>query len=127
MENVKDERVQKEIRAMLNELGVTSNYSGYRQTVAAVLLAMEQPEALSLISKRIYPEVAKQFDSNWRSIERNIRTVLTRVWDDNALQLSLLACAELTKRPTTAQFIRILAQAAQNRLAADELIESMKA
>ncbi len=127
MENVRDERVQQEVRAMLNELSVTSNYAGYRQTVAAVLLAMEQPDALSLISKRIYPEVAKQFDSNWRSIERNIRTVLTRVWEDNALQLSLLACAELTKRPTTAHFIRILAQAAQNRLAADELIEGMKA
>ncbi len=127
MENVRDERVQQEVRAMLNELGVTSNYAGYRQTVAAVLLAMEQPDALSLISKRIYPEVAKQFDSNWRSIERNIRTVLTRVWEDNALQLSLLACAELTKRPTTAHFIRILARAAQNRLAADELIEGMKA
>lgn len=50
-----------EIYDLLYRLGATANHTGFFHTACAVRLAMEQPERLLLVTKWLYPEVAKHY------------------------------------------------------------------
>lgn len=98
-----------ELSALLFALGVTSNYKGFHQTVAAAALAVERPEDMLLVTKAVYPVVARRYHTSWRSVERNIRRAADQAWAHRPDLLSQLAGRELTERPTAREFIAILA------------------
>jgi len=97
-----------EIYELLYRLGATANYVGFFQTASAVRLCAEHHERLLLVTKLVYPDVAKQFRTNWQAVERNIRTVVCTVWRHNRPLLEKLACRPLDRRPRTSQFLSIL-------------------
>ena len=87
--------MQTEVYDLLYHLGVTANYTGFFQTASAVRLCMEQPERLLLVTKWVYPDVARHYKTNWKAVERNIRTVNGVVWEQNRLFLEKLAGRKL--------------------------------
>ena len=93
---------------LLYRLGATENYIGFYHIAYAVSLCTEQPERLLLVTKRLYPEVAKQFNTNWKAVERNIRTVNCIIWRENRPLLEHLACRHLEQQPRNAQLLSIL-------------------
>ena len=93
---------------MLCRLGATANYRGFSYTAYAVLLCVQQQDRLLLVTKWLYPDVAKRYGTNWRAVERNIRTVITVVWEQNRAMLEGLARRPLLQRPCAAQFLSIL-------------------
>ena len=93
---------------LLHRLGVTENYIGFFQISYAVSLCVEQPERLLRVTKRLYPEVAKQYNTNWKAVERNIRTVSCIIWQENRPLLERLACRHLERQPRNAQLLSIL-------------------
>ena len=58
---------------MLCRLGATANYRGFSYTAYAVLLCVQQQDRLLLVTKWLYPDVAKRYGTNWKAVERNIR------------------------------------------------------
>lgn len=98
-----------EVYSLLNQIGITANYHGYFHTAWAVYLAAQQPERLSLVTKRLYPEVAKRCGTNWNCVERNIRTVAGVAWSNNRELLESWACHSLPRRPKASEFLAILA------------------
>ena len=103
------------IYELLFRLGVTANYTGFFYTAYAVELCVEQPDRLLLVTKWLYPEVAKQYHTNWKAVERNIRTIVGVVWKLNQELLVELARRPLEKRPCTSQFLAILSSYLINR------------
>lgn len=93
---------------LLKRLGIFSTYNGFWQSVHAVRLATQNPGTLILVSKLLYPEVAKSFGVSWCVVERNIRTVAQIAWENNPDLLSELAGHPLRGRPKAAQFIALL-------------------
>ncbi|WP_409969854.1 sporulation initiation factor Spo0A C-terminal domain-containing protein [Bengtsoniella intestinalis] len=93
----------------LYELGITANYVGFFHTSFGVYLAVNQPERMQYITKWLYPDIAKQYHTNWKSVERNIRSVTAIAWNTNPLLLQTMARHPLSKRPCNSQFIAILA------------------
>ena len=67
----------------MNRLGITANYAGFHHTAYAVSLAYRQPDSLLLVTKRLYPDVARQYHTKWQRVERNIRTVIAIAWSEN--------------------------------------------
>lgn len=98
-----------EIYDLLYRLGVTANYTGFFHTACAVALCAEQPERLLLVTKWLYPEVAKQYGTNWKAVERSIRTVGKYIWRENRTLLEQLARRPLAEKPRNAQLLAILA------------------
>ena len=96
---------------LLYQLGVTANYTGFFHTASAVALCTEQPDRLQLVTKWLYPEVAKQYGTSWKAVERNIRTVGEIIWRENRPLLEQLACRPLPRKPCSAQLLAILSQA----------------
>lgn len=93
---------------LLYQLGVTANYTGFFHTAYAISLCAEQPDRLLLVTKWLYPEVARQYGTNWKAVERNIRTVSCIIWRENQPLLEELAHRHLDQRPRNAEMLSIL-------------------
>ena len=97
-----------EIYNTLYRLGITAKYRGFFHISYAVQLCIQQPDRLLMVTKWLYPEVAKHFHTNGSCVERNIRTVTDLAWMNNRAYLESLAFRPLTKKPTPSQFLGIL-------------------
>ncbi len=53
---------------LLHRLGATANYTGFSYLVRALQLCAEEPERLLLVTKWLYPDVAKQYGTNWKAV-----------------------------------------------------------
>ena len=100
------------IRNLLFSLGVTAKYKGYFYVVHSVSLCMEEPVLLLSVTKRLYPEVARKYSTNWKAVERNIRTVSVAAWSVNRLLLESLANRPLDRCLCAAEFIYVILNAA---------------
>lgn len=108
---------------LLYRLGVTANYKGFFHTASAVALCEEEPERLLLVTKWVYPDVARQYKTNWKAVERNIRTAGVIIWRENRRLLEELAGHRLADKPCNAQLLAILSSSLtvyQKRRAAPE-------
>ena len=93
------------IQDLLYGLGITAKYTGFFYTSCAVHLAVQQPERLLLITKWLYPEVARQYRTTWSNVEKNIRFVAAVAWELRRDKLTDIAKFDLNHRPSNSQFI----------------------
>ena len=99
------------IEDILLRLGITANYRGYFHLISAVELCLADRENLHLVTKYVYPKVAKLYHTNWRAVERNIRTVGKLAWTHHRAFLEELARGPLEQRPGNAKLLAILTTA----------------
>ncbi len=105
------EHMISDIYDLLYRLGLTANYTAFFHTSYAVMLCIQTPEKLLLVTKYLYPEVAKQYGTNWRAVERNLRTAGSIIWKNNRPLLESLARRPLPEKPRPAQLLAILSAA----------------
>ena len=98
-----------EVYDILYRLGITAEYTGFFHTAYAVYLAVLNPKRLMLVTKLLYPAVAKHYETSWQRVERNIRTVIGIVWNSNRALLVELARHPLPEKPNPSHFLAILA------------------
>ena len=98
------------IQKLLYSIGLTANYVGYQQMTVALEIAVQEPESLCLVTKRLYPETARRCGTNWKAVERNIRTVLGRIWKTSPQILEQITGCSFDAMPKPAQFLAILVQ-----------------
>ena len=94
--------------ALLNCLGLTANCAGFFHTAYALALCTEEPGRLRSITKRLYPDVARQYKTSYNAVERNIRTAGLVIWRRKRLLLEELAQHILIDKPCNAQLLAIL-------------------
>ena len=102
------EPTDQEIYRLLYRLGITANYAGFFHLAHALRLCAEKPDRLLLVTKLVYPEVAKAYRTNWKAVERNIRTVTTAAWAQGQPEWEALAGRPLSRKPCTAQLLALL-------------------
>lgn len=115
---LENENLTTDIYSLLYQLGVTATSTSFFQTAYAVRLAVEQPQTLLLVTKWLYPEVAKHYRTNWKAVERNIRRLVAAVWAANPNLFREIARQPLPRAPTVTQFLSILAAYITSRSAA---------
>lgn len=98
-----------QIDNLLRALGIGRQYCGYRLTVEAMHLLCQDEDRLLCIKSGILQPLADQFQCDWRSVERNLRTVICRAWRRNATLLTQMAAYPLLGIPTVTEFLDILA------------------
>lgn len=96
------------IREHLWHLGVGNRLKGYRMIVIAVELGLQNEDRLQCAQEYLYKPIAQQLGCNFRSVERDIRTVIDHAWRCNPSYLSRLAGFPLAYPPTVSQFLDIL-------------------
>lgn len=99
---------------LLHRLGITENYKGFRYAAYAASLCVLEQDRLLLVTKLLYPDVARYFGTTWQSVERDLRTVVNIAWTHNGTYLADLSGGPLEQKPHCAQFIAILSYALQS-------------
>lgn len=106
-----EDSTQQNIQRLLRRLGATENYTGFFPMAYAVQLSIADPGRLRLITKLIYLDVARQYGTTWKAVERNMRTIISVVWRNNPQMLSKLAGFHLDRKPNNASFLAIVSGA----------------
>ena len=100
----------KKIESLVRRLGICSVYRGYYYLVYAVELVLLVVAYLLFMTKRLYPDIGKHFHTSASNVERSIRTIVTICWNEgNRNLLDRIAGYQLLRKPTTGEFISILA------------------
>ena len=108
----REETREQKVAGLLLRAGVPAHLNGYRFLLQALMLVMEKPEYLSSITRRLYPEVARCFDTMASCVERSIRHAITITWDrGGAVAIERLFKREMfsgNEKPTNCELIALL-------------------
>ena len=89
--------------------GIPVNYSAYDYFCLAVCMVAEDQNRLSLLTKSVYPDIAKMRGCSAANVQRNMHTALTAAWTkrhDSLQQLYFrLSGRTFSRRPTPGEFI----------------------
>lgn len=83
-------------------------YPGQKSALNILDKDVEQQDRLLLVTKWLYPDVARKYGTNWKAVERNIRTVSTIAWKHNLPLLESLSHRHLDRRLRSAEFLAVL-------------------
>lgn len=100
--------MNEKLTRLLFSLGLSANYTGFYCITSAVEIASHDPRSLTMVTKCLYPQVAKQRGTNWKAVERNIRSAIDIIWRRNPLGLQQLSSCQMDTKPAAAQFISLL-------------------
>lgn len=75
------ENLEDVISEILVELGMPNNIMGYRYSIYAIKLAVENPDIIGSMTGALYPGVAEKFNTTASRAERAIRHGIENTWD----------------------------------------------
>lgn len=101
------------ITEMLHDLGIPAHIKGYQYLREAVAMAVKDPEAIHLITKVVYPSIAKMFKTTSSRVERAMRHAIEISWDrasvDTLEKLFGYTVSCNKSKPTNTEFIAMIA------------------
>ena len=100
-----------EISVLLSRMGISASIKGYHFIRKAVLLAVEDADALVGITKGLYPDIAKMYKTSASKVERAIRHAIESAWKKNGPQVYFEVAGYLpSEKPTNGQLIAALSE-----------------
>lgn len=108
------------VTGVIHEIGVPAHIKGYQYLREAIILAVEDMDVINAITKVLYPQVAKTFQTTPSRVERAIRHAIEVAWDRgdlDTLQRFFGYTVSNTKgKPTNSEFIALIADKLQLQL-----------
>lgn len=116
-----EKRVEQLISELMLDMGVPAHLKGYRYIRTAVLLAEEDMKVVGSVTKLLYPEIAKQYNTTDGKVERAIRNAIEISWErgnKKTFEEMFGYCAESGQgRPTNSEYIAAIADTVRMKLA----------
>ena len=96
--------------SILDSLGASKSYTGYDYVVYGIQLMLEDKECVTCITKSLYLDIARHYNTTWNCVEKNIRTVVNAIWDSGNAELreKVFGRSKKKKRPTNKEFFKYL-------------------
>lgn len=95
------------------EIGVPAHLKGYHYLREAIHLCARDMELVCSVTKLLYPEIAKRYNTTDQKVERAVRNAIEVSWDRGNAQLfeSIFGYSRETgkTRPTNSEYIACLA------------------
>ncbi|MBQ9393020.1 MAG: sporulation transcription factor Spo0A [Oscillospiraceae bacterium] len=108
-----DAALEERVTAIIHEIGVPAHIKGYQYLREAILIAIEDMDVINAVTKVLYPEVARRFDTTASRVERAIRHAIEVAWDRgdiDTLQKYFGYTVNSAKgKPTNSEFIAMIA------------------
>ena len=110
---------------IIHEIGVPAHIKGYQYLREAIIIAVGDMDVINAITKVLYPQVAKTFQTTPSRVERAIRHAIEVAWDRgdlDTLQRFFGYTVSNTKgKPTNSEFIALIADKLQLQLKSSEV------
>ena len=114
------------VTGIIHEIGVPAHIKGYQYLREAIIIAVGDMDVINAITKVLYPQVAKTFQTTPSRVERAIRHAIEVAWDRgdlDTLQRFFGYTVSNTKgKPTNSEFIALIADKLQLQLKSSEVV-----
>lgn len=105
--------LEAKITNIIHEIGVPAHIKGYLYLREAISMVVENIELLSAVTKELYPNIAKQFNTTPSRVERAIRHAIEVAWSRGKVDTinNLFGYTVNTDKgkPTNSEFIAMVA------------------
>ena len=110
---ISPKELEKTISDLMLELGIPAHLRGYQFLRSAVGMCVEDMELVGSVTKLLYPDLAKMYQTTDTKIERAIRNAIEVSWDRGNSDLfeelfGYTNTLEYT-RPTNSEYIAVVA------------------
>ena len=113
------------VTSIIHEIGVPAHIKGYQYLREAIIIAVNDMDVINAITKVLYPQVAKTFQTTPSRVERAIRHAIEVAWDRgdlDTLQRFFGYTVSNTKgKPTNSEFIALIADKLSLQLKSSEV------
>ncbi|MDE6399118.1 MAG: sporulation transcription factor Spo0A, partial [Clostridiales bacterium] len=110
---VKNRSLEEKITNIFITVGIPAHIKGYQFLREAIKLAIDNPDIINSITKKLYPEVAERFDTSPSKVERAIRHAIEVAWNrgkiENINSLFGVRVYNHNEKPTNGEFIALVA------------------
>ena len=117
--------IESMVTSIIHEIGVPAHIKGYQYLREAIIIAVNDMDVINAITKVLYPQVAKTFQTTPSRVERAIRHAIEVAWDRgdlDTLQRFFGYTVSNTKgKPTNSEFIALIADKLQLQLKSAEV------
>ncbi|MCL2838664.1 MAG: sporulation transcription factor Spo0A [Oscillospiraceae bacterium] len=101
------------VTQIIHEVGIPAHIKGYQYLRHAIMMVVENLEIINSITKKLYPNVAKKYNTTSSRVERAIRHAIEVAWDrgDTDVLNSFFGytIANSKGKPTNSEFIAMIA------------------
>ncbi|WP_317855859.1 sporulation initiation factor Spo0A C-terminal domain-containing protein [Chakrabartyella piscis] len=105
------QNLEYEISKFLNRMGISASIKGYHFIRQAILITVRDEEALIGITKGLYPDIAKTYNTTANKVERAIRHAIESAWRKDGKMVYFEAVDYMAEeKPTNGQFIGAMTQ-----------------
>lgn len=105
--------LETDVTNIIHEIGIPAHIKGYQYLREAIMASVNDQEMLSSITKILYPEIAKKFQTTSSRVERAIRHAIEVAWSrgkmDTIDQLFGYTVSNGKGKPTNSEFIALIA------------------
>ena len=105
--------LEREVTAVIHEVGVPAHIKGYQYVREAIVIAVQDMDVINAVTKVLYPEVARRYNTTPSRVERAVRHAIEVAWDRGdleTLQRYFGYTVSNTKgKPTNSEFIAMIA------------------
>ena len=98
---------------IIHEIGVPAHIKGYQYLREAIILTIKDMDMINAVTKVLYPEVAKKFNTTPSRVERAIRHAIEVAWDRGDIETLQkffgYTVSNIKGKPTNSEFIAMIA------------------
>ena len=106
-------QLDEKISNIFISIGIPAHIKGYQFLREAVKLAVEEPEIIGSITKKLYPTIAERFETSSSKVERGMRHAIEVAWNrgkiENINNLFGIKVYNSNEKPTNGEFIALVA------------------
>ena len=108
----KEYDLEYEVSEILHTMGVPAHIKGYNLLRQAIMMVINEPEVITLVTKRLYPDLAKQNATTASRVERAIRHAIEVAWDRGNVEVMNdyfgYTISNMRGKPTNSEFIAMI-------------------
>ena len=101
------------VTEILHQIGVPAHIKGYQYLREAILLTIDDMDIINSVTKVLYPEVARKFNTTPSRVERAIRHAIEVAWDRGDIETLQkffgYTVSNIKGKPTNSEFIAMIA------------------
>ena len=105
--------LEAQVTAIIHEIGVPAHIKGYQYLREAIMIAVNDMDVINAVTKVLYPEVARRFDTTASRVERAIRHAIEVAWDRGDIEVLQkyfgYTVSNIKGKPTNSEFIAMIA------------------
>ncbi len=109
----KSKQLDERITNIFITVGIPAHIKGYQFLREAIKMAIDSPDIINSITKKLYPSIANKFDTSASKVERAIRHAIEVAWNrgkiENINNLFGIRVYGNNEKPTNGEFIALVA------------------